>query len=261
MFRGQRSKWYIFYGLFSTVIPAVFFKWKDRCQSFLQPDKDPVRYLYGLPIINLNRQFVLNHNRQRKRIVKHICVYCGSSPGKKPEFKAASRELAKELVKRGIGLVYGGSSVGIMGEIADAVLEGNGTVQGIIPKALEKRELSHKGLTKLTVVKSMHERKSAMADASDGFIALPGGLGTLEELFEIMTWAQLGFHKKPCALLNVDGYYDHLCRFLDKSVEMGFVKPIHLKMLIVGNAPADLLDKMAAYVPPVVDKWIGRDDT
>ncbi len=193
--------------------------------------------------------------------MKHICVYCGSSPGKKPEFKAASRELAKELVKRGIGLVYGGSSVGIMGEIADAVLEGNGTVQGIIPKALEKRELSHKGLTKLTVVKSMHERKSAMADASDGFIALPGGLGTLEELFEIMTWAQLGFHKKPCALLNVDGYYDHLCRFLDKSVEMGFVKPIHLKMLIVGNTPADLLDKMAAYVPPVVDKWIGRDDT
>lgn len=193
--------------------------------------------------------------------MKKICVYCGSSPGLRPEYIAAARFLAEELLARNIGLVYGGAHVGIMGEIADTVLSGGGEVTGIIPKALVEREVSHAGLTELIIVDSMHERKAMMADLSDGFIALPGGLGTIEELFEILTWAQLGFHKKPCGLLNASGYYDHLSAFLDHTVAEGFVMEAHRSMLMVEKNPVTLLDRFATYEPPLVNKWIGRENT
>lgn len=191
--------------------------------------------------------------------MKKICVYCGSSSGKSPEYIESARLLAKELVKRNIGLVYGGASVGIMGEIADTVLAGGGEVIGVIPKSLADKEISHNGLSELKVVDSMHERKAIMAELSDGFIALPGGLGTLEELFEVLTWSQLGFHKKPCALLNVKQYYNGLTTFLDHAVSEEFVKPIHKEMLLVESDPIQLLNAMLNYNPPSVDKWIGRD--
>ncbi len=193
--------------------------------------------------------------------MKKICVYCGSNPGKRPEYKAAAGFLAKELLSRKIGLVYGGAHVGIMGEIADRVLKGGGEVTGIMPQALVDREVSHTGLTELIIVKSMHERKAMMANLSDGFIALPGGLGTVEELFEVLTWAQLGFHTKPCGLLNAGGYYDHLSAFLDHTVAEGFVKDAHRSMLIVEKDPIKLLDRFIDYTPPLVSKWIGRENT
>lgn len=193
--------------------------------------------------------------------MKRICVYCGSSPGKRPEYVRSACALADELVKRDIGLVYGGASVGIMGKIADRALAGGGEVIGVIPQALVDKEVAHNGLTELKVVKSMHERKAIMADISDGFIALPGGLGTIEELFEVLTWAQLGFHKKPCALLNVEGYYDSLSTFLDNAVEEQFIKDIHRSMLIIDKTADRLLDQIEAYVPSIVDKWIERDNT
>lgn len=193
--------------------------------------------------------------------MKKICVYCGSNPGKNPEYIAAARTLAKELVARNIALVYGGASVGIMGEIADTVLSHGGEVIGIIPQALADKELAHSGLSELIVVKSMHERKNLMADHADGFIALPGGIGTLEELFEVWTWAQLGFHNKPCALLNIKGYYDHLTMFLDNVMQQEFMKDIHRNMLLVEDNPTQLLEQMANYQPPAVSKWIDRDET
>lgn len=193
--------------------------------------------------------------------MKRICVYCGSSRGKRQEYVESARTLARELVRRDIGLVYGGASVGIMGEVADAVLAGGGQVIGIIPQALFDKEVPHTGLTELKIVESMHERKALMADISDGFMALAGGLGTIEELFEILTWSQLGLHKKPCALLNIHGYYDNLMLFLDHAVEEQFVKNIHREMLLVEERPDKLLDLMNIYKSPVVDKWIGRDET
>ncbi len=194
-------------------------------------------------------------------MLKNLCVYCGSSPGKRPAYVQAARLLAEVMLERNICLVYGGASVGIMGEIADRVLANGGEVIGIIPQALVEKEVSHGGLTRLHVVQSMHERKQLMADLSDGFVALPGGLGTVEELFEVLTWSQLGFHRKPCALLNVEGYFDHLKRFLDHAVAEAFIKPTHQNMLLIEAAPDKLLDSMQAYQPPDEDKWIGRGDT
>jgi uncharacterized protein (TIGR00730 family) len=179
--------------------------------------------------------------------MKKVCVYCGSSSGRRPEYGYAARSLAKALTLRGIGLVYGGASVGIMGEIADAVIAGGGEVIGVIPQALVDKEVSHNGLTELKVVASMHERKQVMMDLSDGFIALPGGLGTQEELFEVLTWSQLGFHEKPCGLLNVEGYYDMLCSFLDHAVDEQFVKTHHREMLLVEDSPEKLLTLMEAF--------------
>lgn len=176
-----------------------------------------------------------------------VCVYCGSRSGRRPEYSYAARSLAKALTLRGIGLVYGGASVGIMGEIADAVLAGGGEVIGVIPQALVDKEVAHNGLTELKVVGSMHERKQVMMDLSDGFIALPGGLGTQEELFEVLTWSQLDFHKKPCGLLNVEGYYDKLCSFLDHAVDEQFVKTHHREMLLVEDSPEKLLTLMEAF--------------
>ena len=193
--------------------------------------------------------------------MKTVCVYCGSNPGNRPEFIQSARGLARELVAREICLVYGGASVGIMGEIADTVLAGGGKVVGVIPQSLVDKEVSHSGLTELKIVSSMHERKEIMADLSDGFIALPGGLGTMEEIFEVLTWAQLGFHKKPCALLNAEGYYDNLTQFLNHAVAEGFVANMHREMLLVEEEPRRLLDSMSTYRAPVVDKWIGRNET
>ena len=193
--------------------------------------------------------------------MKRICVYCGSSPGREPAYLAAAKALGNTLVERGLGLVYGGAQIGIMGRIADTVLAKGGEVIGVIPKALADREIFHTGLSKLEIVSSMHERKALMADHSDGFIALPGGLGTLEEIFEVLTWAQLGFHKKPCGLLNIQGYYDHLAAFLNHSVSQGFVNEASRGMLMTESDPGTLLDRFAGYKPPVVNKWIDRDST
>ncbi len=187
-------------------------------------------------------------------------MFCGSGAGAAPGYAAAARELGTTLARQGIGLVYGGASVGLMGAVADAALAAGGEVIGVIPEALVRKEVAHGGPIDLRIVGSMHERKAMMADLSDGFVALPGGIGTLEELFEIWTWAQLGHHRKPCALMNVEGFYDPLIAFLDGVVERRFLKAEHRGMLIVAAAVEPLLAAMAAYEPPVVGKWIGAGD-
>lgn len=191
--------------------------------------------------------------------MKHICVFAGSSPGGRPRYRAAAEGLGRALAGRGIGVVFGGGRVGLMGALADATLGAGGRIIGVIPGALEAKELGHTGLTELRVVKSMHERKAMMADLSDGFIALPGGWGTLDELFEILTWGQLGLHVKPCGLLNVDGYFDRLLAFMQHAIDERFVRPENGSMLAVATEPDALLDAMSAYTPLPVEKWIGRD--
>lgn len=168
----------------------------------------------------------------------------------------AARSLGRALVSRGIGLVYGGSNVGLMAAIADEMVVGAGDVIGIIPRTLVEREVANTSLSDLRIVGSMHERKAMMAELADGFIALPGGIGTLEEFFEMWTWAQLGMHRKPCGLLNAAGYFDPLLTFLDRSVEEKFVRPVHRQMVIVESDAAGLLDRFAAYEPPLVVKWL-----
>jgi len=174
--------------------------------------------------------------------MKKICVYCGSSDGARPEYKQAAAALGRAMGDKNLDLVYGGASVGLMGTVADTVLKGGGRVTGVIPESLVNRELSHTGLTELVVVDSMHERKSMMAELSDGFIALPGGIGTMEELFEVLTWSQLGFHEKPCALLNTAGYYDHLNAFIRHGVNQGFIRKETESKLIIQDDPMVLLD-------------------
>ena len=190
--------------------------------------------------------------------MRRVCVFLGSNPGSNPNYRLATRALGTEIARRGLVTVYGGSNVGLMAELADAALAAGGEVIGIIPEALSQKELAHQGLTTLKVVGSMHERKAAMAELADGFIALPGGLGTLEELCEVLTWAQLGFHQKPCGLLDVDGYYAPLCAFLDHAVAEGFVMAAHRGMLLSGADPAALLDRFATYVAPTVTKWVTK---
>lgn len=187
--------------------------------------------------------------------MKNICVYCGSSPGRSAAFRDAATSLGGVLASRQIGLVYGGASVGVMGAVADGALAAGGQVIGVIPESLMSFEVAHSGLTELIVVDSMHTRKATMAEKSDAFIALPGGLGTLEELFEMLTWSQLKFHQKPVGLLNVDGFYDHLLTFLDRTVESGFVRQEHRSNLIVGEEPASLLAALDAWQPPSIEKW------
>jgi uncharacterized protein (TIGR00730 family) len=187
-----------------------------------------------------------------------VCVFCGSSPGGNPAYLSAARAMGAELAGRGLTLVYGGAKVGLMGAVADAALNAGGEVIGVLPAALEKKELAHLGLTRLEVVDSMHERKARMAELSDGFVALPGGAGTLEEIFEIWTWGQLGFHGKPAGFLNVAGYYDKLASFLDHTVDEAFVKAVHRDMLIFHDAPTALLDALAAYKAPTAGKWLER---
>jgi uncharacterized protein (TIGR00730 family) len=187
--------------------------------------------------------------------MNRLCVYCGSSAGSNDIYVSAAKELAQLLVSSGIELVYGGSSKGIMGVLADAVLSGGGKVSGVIPKSLVDKEVAHHGLTELHVVSSMHERKSLMAVLSDGFVAMPGGFGTLEEIVEVLTWGQLQFHTKPCGLLNVDGYFDHLLAYFDHASREGFLRDEHRQMLLVGNTPAALIDTFEHYQPPAIKKW------
>lgn len=187
--------------------------------------------------------------------MKRICVNCGSSPGFEPCYMAMAERLGHALIEKNLELVYGGSDIGLMGQIADSVLNAGRVVIGIIPKLLAQ-QVSHQGLTKLHIVDSMHERKSMMFDLSDGFIALPGGFGTLEEMAELMTWAQLGFHKKPCGLLNVDGYFDELLSFLDSAVSKGFIKLEHRQMLLVSDDPNELLEQFESYNAPEIEKWL-----
>jgi uncharacterized protein (TIGR00730 family) len=186
-----------------------------------------------------------------------IAVFCGSSAGGRPEYVGAATALGRAMGERGITLVYGGASVGLMGAVADAALAAGGSVVGVIPEALQAREIEHRGLTEIHVVGSMHARKEMMAARAEAFVALPGGLGTLEELFEVWTWAMLGYHRKPCSLLDVGGYYGRLEGFLDHAVAEGFVRPVYREMLVVRDDPHALLDALAAYEPPQVTQWIG----
>ena len=186
--------------------------------------------------------------------MKRVCVYCGSSPGIHREYAEAARNLGCALARHDLELVYGGADVGLMGILADAVLEANGRVVGVIPEAFAHR-VSHHGLTELHVVATMHERKQMMFDLSDAFIALPGGLGTLEELTELLTWAQIGLHRKPCGLLNIAGYYDTLLTFMDHVEAEGFMKPRHRAMILVADDAEALLTQFQNYLPPSADKW------
>jgi uncharacterized protein (TIGR00730 family) len=190
--------------------------------------------------------------------IRRICVFTGSNSGVRLEYTEAARSLGKLLADRRLGLVYGGASVGLMATVANAVLQHGGRVTGVIPEALVARDVAHTGLSDLRVVASMHERKALMVELSSGFIALPGGLGTLDELFEILTWAQLGIHQKPCGLLNIAGYYNHMVRFLDHAVEEQFVKGAHRSMLHIESDAETLLARFDRYSPPVEGKWIGR---
>jgi uncharacterized protein (TIGR00730 family) len=192
--------------------------------------------------------------------VRSVCVFCGSKPGTEPAYGRAARALGRTLARERITLVYGGGRVGLMGVLADAVLEAGGEAIGVIPKALVEREISHTGLPDLRVVGSMHERKAAMSELSEGFVALPGGTGTLEEFFEVLTWAQLGEHRKPCALLNIDGYYDPLLAVFDLMVAKGFLIEEHRSMVLVETEPESLLETLTRYRPPEVPKWIEREE-
>jgi uncharacterized protein (TIGR00730 family) len=189
--------------------------------------------------------------------LKRICVFCGSSPGAKPEYASAAKALGRELVRRKTSLVYGGGRVGMMYEIARTVHERGGEVIGVIPRGMVERELAYSDLPDLRIVASMHERKAMMAGLADGFIALPGGLGTIEEFFEVLTWAQLGMHHKPCGFLNTAGYFDKLLEFLDHSAAESFIQPEHRAMVLCEKEPASLLEKFDAYVPPDTDmaRW------
>jgi uncharacterized protein (TIGR00730 family) len=193
--------------------------------------------------------------------VNRVCVYAGSSPGASPAFAAAARSLADALARREIGIVYGGGSVGLMGELADAGLAEGVEVIGVIPETLDRREVAHRGVTRLEVVATMHERKARMAELADAFVALPGGIGTLEELIEVLTWTQLGVHLKPVGVLDVDGYWTPLRTLLDHAVEQRFLRPEHRGDLIVHDDPEALLDALEAWQPAPRDKWIDREQS
>jgi len=193
--------------------------------------------------------------------VNRVCVFCGSNRGERPEYAGAARDLGALLAERGIGLVYGGGRVGLMGVLADAALRAGGQVIGVMPESLMAWEVGHAGVTELQVVGSMHERKARMADLADAFIALPGGFGTFEEFCEVLTWSQLGLHRKACGLLNVAGYYDPLVGLFDRAVDEGFVRREHRALVIEDQDPAALLQALARWTPPALEKWIGRDET
>ncbi|HEV8141527.1 MAG TPA: TIGR00730 family Rossman fold protein [Methylomirabilota bacterium] len=189
--------------------------------------------------------------------MKRLCVFCGSSVGARPAYAAAARAFGAALARRSIGLVYGGGSVGLMGALADAVLAERGEVIGVIPGPLASRELAHPNVTEMRVVGSMHERKATMASLADGFIALPGGLGTLEETLEILTWSQLGIHRKPVGVLNVEGYYDALLQLMSHAVREGFVRREYVGLLLFADTPAELLDRVTAWQPPTFPRaWL-----
>ena len=192
--------------------------------------------------------------------MRRICVFCGSSPGRDPRHAEQARALARELVSRRIGVVFGGGSVGLMGVLADEVLAAGGAVTGVIPHGLAARELAHRGVADMRVVPTMHARKALMAELAEDFVALPGGMGTLEELFEMVTWSQLGIHRKPVGVLNVAGYYDPLVALIEHAVAGGFVPEQSRGLVVVDEEPARLLDRMAAYEPPPGPAWIAPEE-
>jgi uncharacterized protein (TIGR00730 family) len=192
--------------------------------------------------------------------MRSVCVFCGSSVGKRSVYAEAARTVGRTIARHGLRLVYGGAMVGLMGELADSALAAGGEVVGVIPVALVEREIAHAGLSKMHHVKSMHERKSKMADLADAFLALPGGVGTLEELFEIWTWAQLGHHAKPVGILNVEHYFDPLLTFIDQQCQEGFMRREHREMLVVEADPERILARFAAYRAPSVSKWVATGE-
>jgi uncharacterized protein (TIGR00730 family) len=193
--------------------------------------------------------------------LKRICVFCGSSTGARPAYRAAAQRLGELLAERGIGLVYGGASVGLMGTVADGALARGGEVIGVIPESMMRREIGHQGLTRLHVVETMHERKALMADLSDAFIALPGGYGTLEEMCEAVTWSQLGIQSKPCGLLNVEQYWADLLRFLDHAVDENFVTPENAQLIMVARTPERMLERLSEWTPPShIKKWLDKGE-
>jgi uncharacterized protein (TIGR00730 family) len=192
------------------------------------------------------------------RTFRRICVFCGSNPGKDPVYFRAATELGEYLAKRRIGVVTGGGRVGLMGAVAEGALAAGGEVIGVIPEKLKSLEVGHDGLTQLHVVDGMHERKAMMASLSDAFIALPGGWGTLEEIFEVTTWAQLNYHTKPVGMLNVAGYYDHLRRFVAHSVEAGFIRGVHQDLIQFADTPADLVARLSVAKIPEVGEWLKK---
>ncbi|CAN5778008.1 TIGR00730 family Rossman fold protein [soil metagenome] len=192
--------------------------------------------------------------------MKSICVYCGASAGFSASYAAGARNLAASLAEQQISLVYGGGNVGLMGIIADEMLRLGAHVTGVIPQALVEKEVSHTGLSQLHIVRNMHERKALMAELSDGFIAMPGGIGTLEELFEMFTWSQLGFHQKPLGLLNIDGFYDGLIMFLRHTVNKGFLRPEHMELLLTESNPSLLMRSLKDFHSPTINKWLQKND-
>jgi len=190
-----------------------------------------------------------------------ICIFCGSSTGVRSEYADAAKAMGQALLRRRIGLVYGGGCVGLMGTVADAVMGGGGEVIGVIPEALVTRELAHGDITQLIIVHSMHDRKAKMAELADAFIALPGGYGTFEEFCEILTWAQLGLHRKPCGILNVNNYYEPLLRLFDNAVAEGFLRPGNRRLVIEETDPSRLLDMLETHIPPQTEKWIRGDES
>lgn len=193
--------------------------------------------------------------------IKQLCVFCGSSAGTDASYADAAGELGAAMVARDIGLVYGGGGVGLMGLVADAVLAADREVIGVIPRALKERELAHADVSDMRVVETMHERKALMAELSDAFVALPGGIGTLEEFFEVWTWGQLGVHRKPCGLLNVAGYFDPLLTLIDHMVAAEFLRPAHRAMVVVEQSPTRLLERLANYTPPDTNRWLDEAAT
>jgi uncharacterized protein (TIGR00730 family) len=190
--------------------------------------------------------------------LKRICVFCGSSLGARPAYRDAARRLGELLAERGIGVVFGGGAIGLMGVLADAALSKGGEVIGVIPESLVRREIGHRGVTKLHVVETMHQRKALMADLSDAFIALPGGYGTLEELCEAITWSQLGIQQKPCGLLNIEKYWDGLLAVLDHAVDEEFVRPENSQLVLVAQTPERILERLSEWTPPGhIEKWLG----
>ncbi|EDM37661.1 hypothetical protein PBAL39_14589 [Pedobacter sp. BAL39] len=192
--------------------------------------------------------------------MKRITVFCGSSFGTEKEYEQQAYLLGKTLAERSIGVVYGGANVGLMGAIANGAIENNGAVIGVLPHFLQNKEIAHEGLTELILVETMHERKTKMNDLTDGVITLPGGFGTLEEFFEMLTWAQLGLHKKPIGILNINGFYDELLALVETMVRKGFLKDVNQNMLLTSNEIEDLLNKMESYEAPAVSKWISKEE-
>jgi uncharacterized protein (TIGR00730 family) len=193
--------------------------------------------------------------------LRRVCVFCGSSPGNRPEYAAAARETGRAIAAAGLGLVYGGGNVGLMGALADAAVQGGAEVIGVIPEALRARELAHRGLSELRVVDSMHERKATMAELSDAFIMLPGGFGTYEEFCEVVTWAQLGLHAKPCGVIDVCDFYTSLVRHFDHAAAEGFVSQDHRGLVLSATSAGELLAAFAAWQPIVTPKWISSSET